>query len=263
MIIYGHRGARGEAPENTLAGFEHAYRHGIRHFELDLVLSRDGIPVVIHDLTLDRTTPESGKVASRTAMELQTLDARNNAVPWPSFTGIPTLEQVFATMPDFIHIQLEVKSDSRQRLNILCNRLTELVQRNHWHSRVTVTSQDTWFLQQVHRRDPSVSLGLVADKRFPNPVNVAQKIGCKYLCINWRICSESYVEAAHKAGMQVSTWTVNRIQDMLDLEKKGVDSIITDFPTSTQIYFENRARTAGARVPKRVQAEPDGSASPA
>ncbi|MEP1213887.1 MAG: glycerophosphodiester phosphodiesterase [Marinobacter sp.] len=244
MIVYGHRGAKGEAPENTLAGFTHAYRHGVRHFELDLVLSKDGKPVIVHDLTVDRTTDQNGSVGSFTADELAGMDARRNSKPWPRAVGIPSLETLLNEYPDFEHLQLEVKKDTRRRLNVLCNRLTEVIQRRDLYHRVAITSSDPWFLQQARRRDTKVRIGLVTDRKFPKPVNAAARLHCDFLCIGWRICSEAIVNDAHRRGMHVSTWTVNRIHDMLQLEAKGVDSIITDYPTSTRMYFDNRSKAA-------------------
>lgn len=243
MIVYGHRGAKGEAPENTMAGFTHAYRHGIRHFEFDLVLSKDGKPVIIHDLTVDRTTGQKGAVANYTTDELAAMDARRNGTPWPRKVGVPSLEDLLDEFPDLEHLQLEVKKDSRQRLNILCNRLTEIIQRRNLFQQVAVTSSDTWFLQQMHRRDTHIRLGLVTEKKFPRPVNLAARLHCDYLCINWKICSKAIVEDAHRRGMHVSAWTVNRIHDMLELEQQGVNSIISDFPTSTRMFFDNRANS--------------------
>lgn len=249
MIIYGHRGAKGEAPENTLPGFIHTYRHGIRHFEVDVQLSRDGEPVLVHDLTVDRTTREKGKVANYTAKQLAAMDARHGGPPWPHKAGIPALQDMLHICPDFKHLQLEVKTDSRQRLNVLCNRLVELVQRHHWYERVTLTSSDNWFLQEVKRRDRHITTGLVAEKRFPNALSVARRLRCDYLCLSWKLCSRSLVEQAHLLGIHVSVWTVNRIHDMLSLEAKGVDSVITDYPTSFQIYSENRLRLGAPQVP--------------
>ncbi|BES70950.1 glycerophosphodiester phosphodiesterase [Marinobacter nanhaiticus D15-8W] len=257
MIIYGHRGAKGEAPENTLPGFKHAYKHGIRHFEMDILLSANGEPVVIHDTTTDRTTGVEGKVGELTTEALSQLDARHNTVPWHQPCSIPTLRQVLDTCPDFAHMQFEVKTDERQRMNVLCNRLAELIQKNHWYDRAALTSSNTWFLREVKRRDHNIRTGLVFDKRFPNPVKNAKRLGCDYLCLNARLCSTAVVEAAHKEGLHVSVWTVNRIQDMLDLEKMGIDSIITDFPTSTLMYFENRAANAISRLPRRVEKDPE------
>jgi len=250
MIIYGHRGARGEAPESTLAGFTTAYRHGIRHFELDVQLSSDGIPVVIHDLTLERTTGKTGKVANQSAAELSRLDARTNTAPWPDPVGVPTLEQVLDACPEVAHYQLEVKPDGRNRLNILCNRLTEMIQRRKLFETVVVTSSDGWFLQQIKRRNRKIHTGYVAGRRFPRPVITARRLGCSYLVPSWRICSAEMVNQAHRHDMQVSVWTVNRIHDMLLMEDMGVNSIITDFPTSTRIYFDNRA----VRLPRPSEA---------
>ena len=244
MIVYGHRGAKGEAPENTLAGFTHAYRHGVRHFELDLVLSKDGTPMVIHDLTVDRTTGQEGSVANYTASELADMDARRNTTALPRKAGIPTLEALLNEFPDFEHLQLEVKKDNRHRLNVLCNRLTEIIQRRDLYNRVVITSSDNWFLQEARRRDRRVRIGLVTDRKFPRPVNTAARLHCDFLCIGWRICTRPIVDDAHRRGMHVSTWTVNRIHDMVQLEAKGVDSIITDYPTSTRMFFDNREKSA-------------------
>lgn len=249
MQIYGHRGAKGEAPENTLTGFIHAYGHGVRHFEMDVLLSSDGEPVIIHDLTLERTTGRKGLVADFTQAQLHAMDARHNTSPWPRATGIPSLFAVVEACPDFAHLQLEIKSDTRQRMNVLCNRLVEWIQRQQWHQRITLTSSDQWFLRAVKRRNRSISTGLVAERRYPRPVVIARELGCDYLCPSKRLCTTTLVSDAHKAGLHVSAWTVNRIHDMTLLEKMGVDSIITDYPTSALIYFDNRTSSNASLVP--------------
>lgn len=244
MIVYGHRGAKGEAPENTLPGFKHAYNQGIRHFELDLVLSKDGKLVVVHDLTTERTTGQKGEVSQYTAAELSQMDARRNTSPWPQKTGIPELEDVLNQFGDVEHFQLEVKKDSRARLNILCNRLTEVIQSRNLYQRAAVTSSDTWLLKEIRRRNKRIRTGLVSERRFPRPIGLAARLGCEYLCVSWKMCSKELVDTAHRKGMHVSCWTVNGIQDMLQLEAMGVDSIISDYPTSARMFFDNRARYA-------------------
>lgn len=250
MIVYGHRGAKGEAPENTLPGFSHAYRHGIRHFELDLVLSKDDQPVLVHDLSVDRTTSHKGSVSSYTAAQLAAMDARRNGRSWPWPTGIPTLEHLLDQFDNIEHLQLEVKKDSRQRLTTLSNRLTEIIQRRDLYQTAAITSSDVWFLKQIRRRDKNIRIGLVADRKFPRPLNMTGRLSCEYLCVNWKLCSSALVERAHQRGMHVSTWTVNRIHDMLQLEEMGVDSIITDYPTSARTFFDNRASSALPQVRK-------------
>jgi len=94
-LIYGHRGAKGEAPENTLTSFQECLKHGVRRCELDLHLSKDGELMVIHDPTLKRTTERRGKVVEHTAAELVTYDARKGGPGWIKPCPIPTLEELF------------------------------------------------------------------------------------------------------------------------------------------------------------------------
>ncbi|MDX5441061.1 MAG: glycerophosphodiester phosphodiesterase [Alteromonadaceae bacterium] len=239
-----------------MPGFIHAYRHGIRHFELDLVLSKDGVPVLVHDLTVDRTTGQKGNVSQYTATELADMDARRNTSAWPRKVGIPTLENLLDQFDDLEHLQLEVKKDNRARLNILCNRLTEVIQRRNLYQTAAVTSSDPWFLRELRRRDKNLRIGLVAERKFPKPLNLATRLGCEYFCVNWKILNADMVAQAHKRNMHVSTWTVNRIHDMLKLEEMGVDSIITDYPTSTRMFFDNRARAVLSLPAKEGMPEP-------
>lgn len=261
MLVYGHRGAKGEAPENTLAGFSHAYRHGIRHFEMDILLSSDGVPMVIHDLSLRRTTGQDRAVARTLATEMGNMDARQNTSNWHHATGVPTLEQVVEACPEFKHLQLEVKPDKRRRLNRLCNRLVEWIQRQNLYQRITLTSSNTGFLRAARRLDRKVSLGYVAERSYPLPVRQAKRLDCGYLCCHSRLCQPRLVNKAHENRLKVSAWTVNRIHEMLVMEHDGVDSIITDFPTSTLIYFENRRQTLDFQGARDPLINPDASAS--
>src|SRR5262245_48572737 len=90
-LIFGHRGAKGEAPENTLSGFSYARSVGVEAFELDVHLSADHELMVIHDATVDRTTNGNGPVAGFTAAELAALDARAGFAAWGVPVGVPRL----------------------------------------------------------------------------------------------------------------------------------------------------------------------------
>ena len=104
-LIYGHRGAKGEAPENTLASFQQCLTHGVTRCELDLHLSRDGELMVIHDPTLNRSTGRRGKVVEHEAAELVGYDARQGGPGWKIPCPIPTLAALFEQCP-FEHWQL-------------------------------------------------------------------------------------------------------------------------------------------------------------
>ena len=96
-LIYGHRGARGECPENTLASFQHCLEQGVTRCELDLHLSADDELMVIHDPTLKRTTGQRGKVGRYSAAELEQLDARAAGPAWPQPCPIPRLRKQLPT----------------------------------------------------------------------------------------------------------------------------------------------------------------------
>ncbi len=239
MIIYGHRGAKGEAPENTISGFVLASQNGIRHFELDVQLSKDGKLMVLHDTTVTRTTGKKGRIGQFTVSELSRMDARINVTPWPSFQMIPTLDHVIDSSPQCQHFQLEVKTEKNaSQLGRLCNELDQLFQRKHFYQNASVTSSDTRVLKMIKQINPNIRTGLVAEARFPNPVKKAKHLGCHHLCCRWTIASTKTIADAKREGLDVSAWTVNRIQDATHLKQIGVDSIITDFPTSMQAYFD-------------------------
>jgi glycerophosphoryl diester phosphodiesterase len=240
MKIIGHRGARGEAPENTLASFVHAYQQGIRHFELDVRLSKDGKLVVIHDKTTDRTTGLSGSVAELSISELTAMDAARHIPPWPEPAHIPTLPNVIDACQDFQSIQFEVKSDSKIRLNTLCNRLVELIQQRDLYARAVVTSSNTWVLQQFKRLNSSVTTGYVAVNRFPNPVQTALKYNCKLLVLNYKLADETVVRACSAAGLKLSCWTVNTLPEIQTLQALGVESVITDYPCLVFNYYQQQ-----------------------
>lgn len=228
-LIYGHRGAKGEAPENTLASFEQCLQHGVRRCELDLHLSRDGELMVIHDPTLKRTTGRRGKVAQHDAEELVKYDARQGGPGWKTPCPIPRLSELFEKC-DFEHWQLEVKSASRVRAARTVLTIKELTERYQLKERITVTSSSREVLRALNRLAPEISRGLVAEYNWLDPLKVARQYGCDLLALKWTLCTPERLEKAKKQGLHVSVWTVNEPALMLRLADFGVDSLITDYP---------------------------------
>lgn len=231
MLIYGHRGARGEAPENTLAGFRRALDAGIRRVELDLRLSRDGVLVVMHDETVNRTTGARGLVSHLSVAELAALDARHNTPPWPDPQPVPTIMQVLEGFPQFLHLQLEVKPVDTNERSLMAERLLALFDAFELRSRATVTSFDHEFLATLRKLGPHIPLGLVADRARPEPLQIAVRLGAHMLVLHRKLCLRRRVTAAQRAGLHVSAWTVNDDATALQLQRLGVDSIITDHPS--------------------------------
>lgn len=228
-LIYGHRGAKGEAPENTLTSFRRCLEQGVRRCELDLHLSRDGELMVIHDPTLKRTTGRRGKVSEHDAQELMTYDARLGGPGWVQPCPIPRLAELFEQC-DFEHWQLEVKSASRVRAERTVLAIRELAERYELQRRITVTSSSRTMLRALERLTPDLSRGLVAEYAWLDPLKVARNYGCDLLALNWTLCTPERLLKAQQQGLHVSVWTVNEPALMRRLADFGVDSLITDFP---------------------------------
>ena len=238
-LIYGHRGARGEAPENTLASFQRCLEHGVTRCELDLHLSADGELMVIHDPTLRRTTGQRGKVAARPAAELEGLDARAAGPACPQPCPIPRLRTLFERC-EFEHWQLEVKSASPVRAARTVAAIVALVREFGLGHRVTVTSGSRTVLRELQRQAPQLARGLVAEYAWLDPLKVAQRYECSLLALNWTLCSPERLRRAQQLGLHVSVWTVNEPALMRRLAALGVDSLITDFPGLASAILGNR-----------------------
>ena len=229
-LIYGHRGARGEAPENTLPSFRRALAAGVRRVELDLHLSSDQQLMVIHDPTLKRTTGLGGRVNQHSAAELMRLDARRNGPEWPENCPIPSLEQLFQHCPEFEHYQLEVKSGSSGQSRIVLNAVSTLVERFGLQDKVVLTSSSRTLLKTARDTAYSLPTGLVEEYGLIDPLKSAVRYDCRYLILNWKLCKPARIRKAQALGLHVSVWTVNDPTTMIRLADMGVDSIITDFP---------------------------------
>lgn len=229
-LIYGHRGARAEAPENTLPSFRKALDAGVTRVELDLHLSADQQLMVIHDPTLKRTTGLRGKVAQHTAAELSRIDARLGLPGWPTPCPIPTLEQLLQQCPEIQHYQLEVKSGSERQSRIVLDAIACLTEQYKLQDKAVVTSSSRTLLRFAKRSNFLLPTGLVEEYGLLDPVKSARRYGCEYLILNWKLCNENRLREAQAAGLHVSVWTVNDPALMRKLAEMGVDSLITDAP---------------------------------
>lgn len=228
-LIYGHRGAKGEAPENTLASFQRCLEHGVDRCELDLHLSRDGELMVIHDPTLRRTTGLRGKVAEHDAADLVRRDARKGGPGWIYPCPIPRLEELFEKCR-FEHWQLEVKSASKNRAARIVQAIAALAQQYGLEEHITITSSSRTVLAAARELTPHLQRGLVAEYAWLDPLKVAAHYDCHLLALNWTLCTPERLIKAQKQGLHVSVWTVNEPALMRRLADFGADSIITDFP---------------------------------
>ena len=242
MILYGHRGARNEAPENTLTGFRYALAKGITAFEFDVHLTADDQLVVIHDATVDRTTNGSGAVATMTVAELARLDARSIFPQWPEPAFVPTLAEVLDVIAGVDSLELEIKTDQPDRLRRVAERVMEAIGQYNIAERVTVTSFDPVALEAVARVAPQQRLGFIGKFDTTDDLATASRLGARRCAIPIKTGSRARVQDAHAAGMDVTGWQGNSAQDIATLLDWGVDCITSDYPSLARaVLSEARA----------------------
>lgn len=234
VVVMGHRGARGHAPENTLASFERGIELGATMLELDVHLTKDERLIVIHDGYLDRTTDGSGPVHLMTFEEIRKVDAGS----WfaPEFAGqrVPALEEVMELADGRALLNIEVKVGG-QRPNLvyydaLPERLAGLLTQSGWVDRVVVSSFEMRYLIELKRLVPSLRLALLHSQLDEDLLEKVTAAGFEGIHTAYSLVDEKLVTAAHERGLMVRAWTVNDTQSMRQMLELGVDGICTDYP---------------------------------
>jgi glycerophosphoryl diester phosphodiesterase len=225
-----HRGAGKLAPENTLAAFKLGAKHGYRMFECDVKLSRDGVPFLLHDDTLDRTTNGHGIAGQQIWQALQQLDAGS----WHStaYAGepIPSLDTIatYCIENDF-DLNIEIKPTTGT------DELTGQVVAHHaarlWQyvaRKPLLTSFRPDALQAALDTAPDLPRGLLLHELWTGWLETALVLGCQAIICNYKLWDTSSVLQARSAGFKTLSYTVNDDAEAQRLLALGTDGIITD-----------------------------------
>lgn len=223
-FLWAHRGASRVAPENTLSAFAAALESGADGLELDIHLSRDGVPVVIHDETLERTTDGRGAVVAVTLPQLQKLDAGS----WFSaaFAGeaIPTLAEVLKIFGGQLRLNLELK-EFHAGVAVLA------LLRDYPAAEVVLSSFDYALLKRLRAMDDDVPLAVLLDSgNWRQAVQVAKELSA---CAFHPAVNQSHrpmVDVCIRAGIPVSVWTVDDVGVARSLIRAGVTGLFTNDP---------------------------------
>lgn len=231
-IIFAHRGASRYAPENTIAAFDLAKKQGALAVELDVMLSRDGIPVVIHDRRLDRTTNGSGMVDQHSFEQLSELDAGSSFSPLYKGEKIPRLRDILARYREGLILNIELKNLHAPQ-DSLVKTVFAMVDEMKLSHTVIYSSFLPANLKKVKRLSPQSKTALIC---LPG---VKGKWIASFLFLSvsrefihpfWRDVSFASIGREHRRNRRVHVWTVNDGQTAADLAYKGVDGIMTDDP---------------------------------
>lgn len=225
-----HRGAGRLAPENTLAAFREGARHGYRAFECDVKLSSDGVPFLLHDETLQRTTQERGVAGERTWTELSRIDAG----AWHSrgYAGEPTasLESVarYCRRNGFA-LDIEIKPTpglERATGEVVAREAARL-----WADdklQPLLTSFAPHALDGARASAPDLPRGLLIDRLYDGWFEYAQQLGCVCVASLYALLDPPLVQQLRAAGLRVLAYTVNDPAEARRLTGLGIDGIITD-----------------------------------
>jgi glycerophosphoryl diester phosphodiesterase len=232
--IIAHRGASAEAPENTLAAYRRALAIGVHGVELDVNLSADGEPIVIHDHVLDRTTDGHGLVVARTSAELRQLDAGR----WfgEAFAGerLLTLAEALDLLRA-VRVIVEIKAGLGRTLGIAA-RVAAVIGAST-HREVTVSSFDHPLLVEVTAARPELDIAVLYTARPIHALRLAQDAGARTLHPYWFWLTPDVVTSAHAAGLRVETWVVDELADQARVLAMGVDAVMTNHPRRLRETF--------------------------
>lgn len=231
-LVIAHRGASGHAPENTMAAFQLALDQRADGIELDVMLSKDGRLVVIHDDTVDRTTNGTGRVKDLTLAQLKALDAGNGE-------KIPTLEEVLDTFGGRYVINIELKNYSSPFDNLPVV-VARLLKTKNYPETLIISSFNPFNLGRFRRRCRQVKQGLLTTSKRAK-LWLWHLFAYDALHPFYEDVDEALILATKAKHQQINTWTVDNPEDIRRLAGLGVDSIITNFPKETRDILESIA----------------------
>jgi len=253
-LVLGHRGAAGDSPENTLLSFQRALELGAQILESDVRTTADGVPVLLHDESLERTTDGSGRAEDRTLAEVGALDAgyhfsiedRGDASELPAddthFRGrglrIPTLAEAFEAFPD-ARFNLEIKAEAPT----LMRAVLELIREFDREALTLVTAGEDAIMQALRaeirraRSRPAIgaSVSEIVEvvrgaREGTEPPRDVMALQIPATFAGEPLATPELIAHGHSHGIQVHVWTINDETEMKRLLEVGVDGLVTDFP---------------------------------
>jgi glycerophosphoryl diester phosphodiesterase len=264
-LIAAHRGARSLAPENTLASARAAFASGAGMWEIDVRMSRDGKPVVIHDQDLGRTSDAKWKFPDRNPWlvsdfnlsELKALDFGSwfaTADPFGQIAAgevsasnlaeyegepVPTLEEaiLFTLRNDWL-LDIEIKNLSgRPGHECIVQKVVDLVRSMGAAGKVLISSFNHHYLAQVKKLERSIKTGVLIDSFKTDPVELTAELGAFAYIPGIRAFLPWQIRRLKQKGFRVLIWTLNSQRLAKVLFATGIDGIFTDFP---QNFFDGR-----------------------
>ena len=237
VLVIGHAAAAGEAPANTLAGVRQCLDCRAEAMEIDVQLCADGVPVLMHDDTVDRTTNLSGPVREKTLAELQAADAGNGE-------PVPTLDQVLALVAGNLTVMCELKATPgaphQDQANV--DAVVEVIRRHGAESWTAIQSFSADMVQRARATEPRISAAIITGPVFGQDVDRLlgglMKRHAQAISVEHHAIDRALIEKAKRRQVSVWTWTPDDPADWARVVEAGVDGIITNLPHQLRAWLD-------------------------
>jgi glycerophosphoryl diester phosphodiesterase len=202
MVIrgVGHRGYPVKYPENTLSSFQAAIELGYTHIELDVHLTKDGVPVVMHDYRIDRLTDGIGEIRTYTFKELQNFTVSNTE-------RIPTLEEVLLLAKNKVIVSIELKNT--KLYPSIEEQVLHVIKKTDMLEQVYIISFDHQSLATLRKISKEIKIGPLVNKLNRSHFRLINKLDAQYIAVKQDSIKEKYINKCKEVGVQLVVWTVN------------------------------------------------------
>lgn len=243
-LIVAHRGASGEAPENTLPAFELAWKQGADAIEADFRLTKDGHIVSVHDADTKKVSGKKLVVKDATLSELRQLDVGSFKGEAYKGTRIPTIQEVFATVPEGKKIFIEIKSGKE----IVPQLLKDILKSGLKNEQIVIICFDAKVLLEVHERAAEIDLEFYTSwlvnfkkrknedyaKKVKQAFEVLKRAKVNGISTSKNLVNGELIKRANELGYDHHVWTVNDAPTAIKYKDWGTKTITTDFPERTR-----------------------------
>lgn len=228
-VVGAHRGASGEAPENTLAAFDLALEQGAELLELDVHRTHDGHLVVHHDFALNRTAGHDGQIGEMSLAELRTYDVgawRGQA--WAGLQ-VPTLDEVLDRYAGRVLFNVEIKA-ARPPYPEIESAVARAIREHGLLDAVVVSSFNLPTMERLRMVAPDLRAGLLAEEHPDAALERACELGAVGLHLDSSLITAARVHRAHTQGLGLLAWTVDDPVEMVRVIELGADVVVSNYP---------------------------------
>jgi len=219
VLRIAHKGASNYAPENTLEAFKKAVKLKLDVVEFDVHHTKDGKLVIMHDHNVKRTTDHKGSIHKITLKKLKTFHELNGE-------SVPTLQEVLDILKNRCICKIDIKDNS------ISEKVLRIIKKNKMENSVIITSESVSVLKEFKKLSPKIKIevgGFKEKRSVQEMIKEVKDIKAEIISPHYSIITKKLVDEAHKNGLEVHVWTVDKPKMMKKMKKLGVDGITSNY----------------------------------